>query len=104
MSIYEKINKVIKNKVYNFCGINFDVYKDDLIKIYNRGIVDCIFSCRVIDFLNIPDNLGNQTPIKEEFRKLDTIDNKKTQYAICFYLGDKVEKVEKPISTKITYR
>lgn len=104
MTIYEKLTTSIKDKTYNFCNTNFDIYPHDIVRIFDNKNKTLLYQCDIIDFLNIPKDFGELEPVKEEFRKLDYDAEKRCGvFAICFYIGDKDIKIEKPISAKINY-
>lgn len=103
--IRDKINKIISEKNYRFCGITFDLYtdKDKFIiydslenknKLYETIIDDYEETDRVLEMVT-------QNASKEELMKLD--DYYGAPYAVCFYLGKPKEIVEGPISARVSY-
>ena len=100
MTINDKLNQVLPNMKYNFCGIDFDIYKTDYIRVYSKLGGTCVYSITIDKYnqLNEKPEIFYKEHIKEELIKL-----KGKDYALCFYLGTPKEIVEDPISAKMIY-
>lgn len=98
MKIKDKLELVKKRHKYDFCGIDFTIYEDDLIRIYDKVDGICLYSGALLIDDEIPEELLNSEYKKEELIKMpDT-----HKFAICFYL-EAPEKIEKPISLRANY-
>ena len=91
-TIKEKVDYLIQSKVYNFCGIDFQIYAKDFIRIYDKVDGVCIYSSRLTE--EIPEEFRDKTYKKEELIRLS---EEKHTFAVCFYL-EAPDKIEGPIA------
>lgn len=94
MTIYEKVNKIIQTKHYEFAGMNLEIYNTDIIKIYGKNHDKEIYKYTF-------DNILVSAPISvlELNYRTELIKKDEDGWCICFYL-EAPEKIEKPISMK----
>lgn len=105
MTIKDKLDLVLKNHKYTFCDIDFNIYDNDYVFIYDKIDGNIIYSCSVSDIDNIPIELSNKEPAKEILVKsMDYSTRGHKPYIISFYLGKPKEIIEKPIFTGMKYR
>ena len=98
MKIKDKLEFIKQTYKYEFCGMLFSIYNNDLIRIYDRVDGICLYSGALLIDDEIPEELLNSEYKKEELIRMpDT-----HKFAICFYL-EAPEKIEKPISLRANY-
>ena len=94
MTINDKVKEITRICGYKFNGMIFTLYKEDLIRIYDKVDGVCLFSTDIKEEFEIPDELANKEYKKEELIKMPD-----RHFAVCFYL-DAPEKIEQPISAR----
>ena len=106
MKIKDKIRQIINdNYMYEFCGMNFQLFKSDLIQIFqNDENEKPIFEIYLNDVDNIPNKYLDLEYKKEILIKLHDKFwvNRRHSFAVRFILNSD-DKIEKPISMKIKY-
>lgn len=97
MTIKEKLDIVKTSYKYNFVNVDFTIFKEDLVRIYDKVDGICLYSGALL-LEEIPEELANKEYKKEELIKMP----ESHTFAICFYL-DAPEKIEKPISARAQF-
>lgn len=107
MKIQDKIRQIINdNYLYEFCGMNFQLFKSDYIMIYNNENDNTPeYQTYFNDINTIPINYLELEYKKEVLIKLPRgyWIGKRHPFAVCFYINSKNKEIEKPISMKVNY-
>ena len=103
MTIKNKLDKVIKDKKYNFIGIDFDIYKYDRFRIYDKRDGSCLYDGE-IDQINLAprDLLIKEYRDEELWRLEDRSSTGHRLFCIAFYI-DAPDIIEKPINAGVRF-
>jgi hypothetical protein len=106
MIVQDRVDFLKKNMYFTFCGIKFDLYRTDYIRIYNNASKSiCIFTTTLDRLDEVPEEILKEEISSEQLIKLNKDDFKlKSSFAVCIKLGKFIEKPEGGISAKVTYK
>lgn len=99
MTIKDKLKEICKTETYTFCGILFDLFPHDLIRIYDKVDGVCLYSCRLDELENIPEDILNKEYKRDVLFKFSNDDD---VFSVCFYL-EAPDIIERGIDNKLKF-
>lgn len=113
MKVRERLDILKKSRTYNFLNINFHLYDEDYIFIYDKPKGVLQYSCKFKDIDSVPKNLKEMEYKKDGIIRLkdeDIISKEKLRkgeyqtkpFAVTIYL-DGPDRIESGIQNKMHY-
>lgn len=98
--IKDKLKTILLSHEYNFCGMTFTIYNKDEIRIYdNQEDLNLLYKDEISTvYSTIPKELLNSEYCVETLERFE-----EHQFAVCFYLKRKKEKIEAPINAGVRF-